>query len=105
MCFQEILSQKTQIGDPFEQAFFILVHSPYLQPFEDVDGVSRGGQQSPKLGQCLPPHLDQLQERAYGKTMAGMYEKLGWSCYAICSSGRASAESGKIAVTQLSWKW
>ncbi len=26
-----------RINDPFEQAFFVMVHLPYLQPFEDVN--------------------------------------------------------------------
>lgn len=33
----QILNTATVISDPFEQAFFILVHLPYLQPFEDVN--------------------------------------------------------------------
>jgi hypothetical protein len=33
--FDLILSKVNQIKDPFEQAFFILVHFPYLQPFDD----------------------------------------------------------------------
>jgi Fic family protein/DNA-binding transcriptional ArsR family regulator len=35
--FDEILSKTEAIDDPFEQAFFIMVHLPYLQPFEDVN--------------------------------------------------------------------
>jgi hypothetical protein len=36
-CFQQILDTATAITDPFEQAFFAMVHLPYLQPFEDVN--------------------------------------------------------------------
>ncbi len=36
-CFRQILAIVTEIEDPFEQAFFIMVHLPYLQPFEDVN--------------------------------------------------------------------
>lgn len=33
----EILSKAAKIQNPFEQSFFLLVHLPYLQPFEDVN--------------------------------------------------------------------
>ncbi|HEX6429787.1 MAG TPA: Fic family protein [Niastella sp.] len=35
--FELILEKVQQIENPIEQAFFILVHFPYLQPFEDVN--------------------------------------------------------------------
>lgn len=35
--FELILDKASKINDPFEQAFFIMVHLPYLQPFEDVN--------------------------------------------------------------------
>ncbi len=35
--FEQILHTAKSIGDPFEQAFFAMVHLPYLQPFEDVN--------------------------------------------------------------------
>jgi len=35
--FELILQKAREIIDPFEQAFFIMVHLPYLQPFEDVN--------------------------------------------------------------------
>ncbi len=36
-CFDLILRKVDEIQNPFEQAFFILVQIPYLQPFEDVN--------------------------------------------------------------------
>lgn len=33
-CFQQVLDTAMAIEDPFEQAFFVMVHLPYLQPFE-----------------------------------------------------------------------
>ncbi|MFP4686882.1 MAG: Fic family protein [bacterium] len=36
-CFQQMLDQARNISDPFEQAFFIMVHLPYLQPFWDIN--------------------------------------------------------------------
>lgn len=35
--FDLILQKAREINDPFEQAFFVMVHLPYLQPFEDVN--------------------------------------------------------------------
>jgi Fic family protein len=35
--FSQILDTAVAISDPFEQAFFVIVHLPYLQPFEDVN--------------------------------------------------------------------
>ena len=35
--FDMILDKATAIKDPFEQAFFVMVQIPYLQPFEDVN--------------------------------------------------------------------
>lgn len=35
--FNLMLEKANKIIDPFEQAFFIMVHLPYLQPFEDVN--------------------------------------------------------------------
>ncbi|MBL7681756.1 MAG: Fic family protein [Flavipsychrobacter sp.] len=35
--FELILDKASQIEDPFEQAFFVMVQLPYLQPFDDVN--------------------------------------------------------------------
>ena len=35
--FDQILATAAAITDPFEQAFFVMVHLPYLQPFDDVN--------------------------------------------------------------------
>ncbi|MFH1333806.1 MAG: Fic family protein [Pseudomonadota bacterium] len=35
--FEHLLHLADEIHDPFEQAFFVLVQLPYLQPFEDVN--------------------------------------------------------------------
>jgi hypothetical protein len=35
--FNIVLKKAEQIKDPFEQAFFIMVQLPYLQPFDDVN--------------------------------------------------------------------
>jgi hypothetical protein len=35
--FELMLLKAAQIEDPFEQSFFMMVHLPYLQPFDDVN--------------------------------------------------------------------
>jgi Fic family protein len=55
-CFQQILDTATAITNPFEQAFFGMVHLPYLQPFEDVNKrVSRLAANIPLIRQNLSP--------------------------------------------------
>jgi Fic family protein len=44
--FDLLLATADQIQNLFEQAFFVMVQLPYLQPFEDVNKrVSRLGRQ------------------------------------------------------------
>ncbi len=47
-CFNQILDTARAISDPFEQSFFIMVHLPYLQPFEDVNKVEGATPRSPR---------------------------------------------------------
>ncbi len=55
-CFQQILDTAAAIADPFEQAFFAMVHLPYLQPFEDVNKrVSRLAANIPLIKRNLCP--------------------------------------------------
>lgn len=55
-CFNQILGAAEAISDPFEQAFFAMVHLPYLQPFEDVNKrVSRFAANIPLIRRNLCP--------------------------------------------------
>ena len=75
-CFKEILRKASEIRDPFEQAFFILVHIPYLQPFEDVNKrVSRLGANISLIRHNLCPltFID-VPDRAYIDALLGVYE-------------------------------
>ncbi len=45
--FRLMLSKAEAITDPFEQSFFIMVHLPYLQPFEDVNTCIASQRQHP----------------------------------------------------------
>lgn len=75
-CFHEILDKAAEISDPFEQAFFVMVHLPYLQPFEDVNKrVSRLGANISLLKHNLCPltFID-VPDRAYIDATLGVYE-------------------------------
>ncbi|MCW7552907.1 Fic family protein [Endozoicomonas gorgoniicola] len=73
----DILLQKaSQIEDPFEQSFFMMVHLPYLQPFADVNKrTSRLAANLPLIRANLCPltFLD-VPEQAYSRATLGVYE-------------------------------
>ena len=75
-CFQQILDAATAIRDPYEQAFFVTVHLPYLQPFEDVNKrVSRLAANISLIRKNLCPlSFVDVPERAYLDGMLGVYE-------------------------------
>lgn len=75
-CFHGILGKAGAITDPFEQAFFVLVQLPYLQPFEDVNKrVSRLAANIPLLKNNLSPltFID-VPDRTYVDAILGVYE-------------------------------
>ncbi len=74
--FRMILAKADAIQDPFEQAFFIMVHIPYLQPFADVNKrVSRLGANIPLIRRNLCPlSFIDVPERAYVEGTLGVYE-------------------------------
>ncbi|MCA1602050.1 MAG: Fic family protein [Acidobacteria bacterium] len=75
-CFQQVLDTAAAIRNPFEQAFFAMVHLPYLQPFEDVNKrVSRLAANIPLIRQNLSPlSFIDVPERAYVEGLLGVYE-------------------------------
>lgn len=74
--FQLILGKADQIKDPFEQAFFIMVHIPYLQPFVDVNKrASRLGANIPLIKNNLCPlSFVDVPDKAYVEGTLGVYE-------------------------------
>ena len=75
-CFHSILGKAAAITDPFEQAFFVLVQIPYLQPFEDVNKrVSRLAANIPLIKNNLSPltFID-VPDRTYIDAILGVYE-------------------------------
>jgi len=75
-CFRILLTKAQAIGDPFEQAFFLMVQLPYLQPFEDVNKrVSRIGANIPLIKQNLCPlSFVDVPQQAYVDGTLGVYE-------------------------------
>jgi len=75
-CFLQILAMASEINDPFEQAFFVLVHLPYLQPFEDVNKrVSRLSANIPMIRDNLSPlSFVDVPEKAYIDGIVAVYE-------------------------------
>jgi Fic family protein len=71
-----LLVKADLIEDPFEQAFFVMVHIPYLQPFEDVNKrVSRLAANIPLVKHNLSPlSFVDVSERAYIDAVLGVYE-------------------------------
>jgi hypothetical protein len=74
--FDLTLEKASQIENPFEQSFFIMVHLPYLQPFDDVNKrVSRISANIPfiKRNLSLLSFID-VPEDLYTQGMLGVYE-------------------------------
>jgi hypothetical protein len=74
--FRQILDTAAAISDAFEQAFFVTIHLPYLQPFEDINKrVSRLAANIPFIHNNLCPlsFLD-VPEDLYINGLLGVYE-------------------------------
>ncbi len=74
--FGIILQMADEIEDPFEQSFFLMVHLPYLQAFEDVNKrVSRLAANIPLIRHNLCPltFLD-VPQQIYVDALLGVYE-------------------------------
>lgn len=74
--FRLILEKANAIEDPLEQAFFIMVHIPYLQPFVDVNKrVSRLGANISLIKHNLCPlSFIDVPEKSYVEGTLGIYE-------------------------------
>lgn len=75
-CFDQVLDTAAAIRDPFEQAFFAMVHLPYLQPFEDVNKrASRLAANIPLIQRNLCPlSFVDVPQSTYISAMLGVYE-------------------------------
>jgi Fic family protein len=74
--FDQILATAAAISDPFEQAFFVMVQLPYLQPFDDVNKrVSRLAANIPLIKRNLTPlSFTDVPRQTYTEAVLGVYE-------------------------------
>jgi hypothetical protein len=74
--FDQILATAAAITDPFEQAFFVMVQLPYLQPFDDVNKrVSRLAANIPLIKCNLSPlSFADVPRQIYTEAVLGVYE-------------------------------
>jgi hypothetical protein len=76
-CFDQFLGTAAAINDPFEQAFFVMVQLPYLQPFDDVNKrVSRLAANIPMIKANLAPlSFTDVPGDLYTRATLGVYER------------------------------
>jgi hypothetical protein len=76
-CLHELLAKAGAIADPFEQAFFVMVQLPYLQPFDDVNKrVSRLAANIPMIKRNLAPlSFTDVPRESYMHAVLGVYER------------------------------
>ena len=102
--FDLFLAKVTAIPDPFEQAFFVMVHLPYLQPFIDVNKrTSRlGANISLIRANLCPLSFVDVPERDYIDGTLGVYELtrvellrdvFAWAYQRSCAQYRVVRES------------
>ncbi len=75
-CLQQVLDTAKAIQNPLEQAFFLMVHIPYLQPFEDVNKrVSRLVSNIPLIQFNLSPlSFMDVPQKTYINGLLAVYE-------------------------------
>lgn len=74
--FGVLVGKAAAVADPFEQSFFLLVHIPYLQAFDDVNKrTSRIASNIPLLKADLAPmSFVAMDDRDYIEGLLGVYE-------------------------------
>lgn len=74
--FDQILATAAAIMDPLEQAFFVMVQMPYLQPFDDANKrVSRLAANLPLIkGNLSPLSFADVPRQTYTDAVLGVYE-------------------------------
>jgi Fic family protein len=103
-CFKQMLTMAEAIHDVYEQAFFVMVQLPYLQPFEDVNKrVSRLAANIPLIRKNLCPlSFVDVPEKDYTRAILGVYELnrveylrdvFIWACKRSCARYSAVRQS------------
>ena len=74
--FEVLIAKAAGIADPFEQSFFLLVHIPYLQAFDDINKrTSRIASNIPLLKADLAPmSFVSMDDSTYIDGLIGIYE-------------------------------
>lgn len=74
--FDLLLEKANAIPDPFEQALFVMVHLPYLQPFDDVNKRTSRLAANISLikANLIPLSFVGLPHKAYVDGILGVYE-------------------------------
>jgi fido (protein-threonine AMPylation protein) len=74
--FDQLLATAAAIRDPFEQALFVMVQLPYLQPFDDVNKrTSRLAANIPFIrGNLSPISFVDVPKALYTEAILGVYE-------------------------------
>jgi hypothetical protein len=74
--FDQLLATAAAIEDPYEQALFVMVQMPYLQPFDDVNKrVSRLAANIPFIRRNLTPlSFTDVPRQLYIEATLGVYE-------------------------------
>ena len=97
--FAVLIEKAAAIEDPFEQSFFLLVHIPYLQAFEDINKrTSRIASNIPLLKAGLAPmSFLTMDDRDYIDGLIGVYElnNVALLCDAYIDAYVASAQNYK----------
>lgn len=103
--FGILVEKAAAIADPFEQSFFLLVHIPYLQAFEDINKrTSRVSSNIPLLkGDLAPMSFLTMDDAAYIDGLIGIYELNNVSILreAYVEAYLASAENYKTLRAEL----
>jgi Fic family protein len=98
--FEILIEKATMITDSFEQSFFLLVHIPYLQAFEDVNKrTSRIALNIPLLKADLAPmSFSTMDDSEYVSGLMGVYEMNNVSLLreAFVRAYTASAENYRV---------
>jgi Fic family protein len=103
--FNVLIHKAAAITDPFEQSFFLLVHIPYLQAFDDINKrTSRISSNVPLLKADLAPmSFITMNDRDYIDGLIGIYELNNVSLLreAYVDAYMASAENYRTLRTEL----
>lgn len=103
--FVVLVEKAAAITDPFEQSFFLLVHIPYLQAFDDVNKrTSRIASNIPLLKADLAPmSFLTMDDAEYIDGLIGMYELNNVSLLSevYVDSYLASAENYRVLRAEL----